>query len=167
MGNIESACFHLYLLFLSSLCLRSKRLFCSPYHSPCRALSTATSVFFKVIFLYLRVIKQVSNKRVPSEKRLATSLKAFLGFLVVVPGHPTHGPFYLLQGLLKALPRFEWNPASGLKISVYVAMLPVLAAQEQRALPYTIRVRAGKEGCDGLLLLLFLSSFYSFASNRY
>lgn len=89
--------------------------------------------------------KQVNNKRVPSEKRLATSLKAFLGFLVVVPGHPTNGPFYLLQGLLKALPRFEWSPSSGLKTSVYVAMLPVLAAQEQRALPYAIRVSAGKQ----------------------
>jgi len=56
----------------------------------------------------------------------------------VVPGHPNHGPFYLVQGLLNALPRFEWDKVSGLRTSVYISMLPLLAAFEQRSLPYSI-----------------------------
>ena len=43
---------------------------------------------------------------VASEGRLSEFLKKFLSFLVVVPGHPSHGPFYLISGLLKSIQRF-------------------------------------------------------------
>ncbi len=102
---------------------------------------------------------------VASEGRLAAFLKQFLSFLVVVPGHPSHGPFYLISGLLKSIPRFTgWGfvadssnsssssssssssggsdidngSASPHKASVYVAMLPLLFAYDQRALPYAV-----------------------------
>jgi len=27
----------------------------------------------------------------------------------IVPGHPAHGPFYIVQGLINAIPRFAWQ----------------------------------------------------------
>jgi len=92
--------------------------------------------------------QSAGRKRVPGERRLADFLKKFLGLLVVVPGHPSHGPFYLVQGLLNAMPRFTgWVPASGLRTSVYIQLLPLLAAHEQRFLPYTVK---GVESNDAL-----------------
>jgi len=76
-----------------------------------------------------------------TEVRLTDLLLKFSGLLVVVPGHPQHGPFYLLQGLLNAIPRFGgWGPGSGCQATVYVnGLLPLLAALEQSKLPYGVK----------------------------
>jgi len=55
-----------------------------------------------------------------------------------VPGRPDHGPFYLVQGLLNALPRYtHWNVSSGKRIDAYLALVPLLAAFAQRRFPYS------------------------------
>jgi len=82
--------------------------------------------------------EEIDYKRVSTEARLATFLRSFLSFLVVVPGHPTHGPFYLIQGLLNAMPRYEWTPETGHRTAVYIDMLPLLCAYSQRKLPYSV-----------------------------
>jgi hypothetical protein len=46
-----------------------------------------------------------SNKRIHAEDRLVRYLRSVLAFLVVAPGHPEHGPFYIVSGLLNAVPR--------------------------------------------------------------
>ncbi len=38
----------------------------------------------------------------------------FCSSLVIMPGHPEHGPFYLIRGLLNVLAKFEWQDNSGL-----------------------------------------------------
>ena len=43
----------------------------------------------------------------PSE--LASCAAGLAGLLVAMPGHPHHGPFYLLRGLLSALQRLPWS----------------------------------------------------------
>jgi hypothetical protein len=48
-----------------------------------------------------------------NEDRLVGYILELLSFLVLVPGHPEHGPFYILQGLSNALPLFAWQPYSG------------------------------------------------------
>jgi len=59
--------------------------------------------------------------------------------MVVVPGHPEHGPFYLVKGLLKASDKYMWKEQKGNKIELYLTLIPTLNAYTQRKLPYTIR----------------------------
>ena len=40
---------------------------------------------------------------VSTEPRLVAFLESLVGALLVMPGHPDHGPFYLVRGLVKAL----------------------------------------------------------------
>jgi hypothetical protein len=82
--------------------------------------------------------EEIDYKKIPTEKRLLPLIQKFISLLVMVPGHPQHGPFYLLQGLINALPRYPWDEASGLKTQAFISMIPLLSAQEQKALPYTI-----------------------------
>ena len=75
-----------------------------------------------------------------SEPRLVDFLLGFAGSLVVVPGQPgdAGGPFYLVKGLLNALERFPWEQGAGGKARVHIALLPLLCAYAQRALPYRV-----------------------------
>jgi len=83
-----------------------------------------------------------------TEQRIVAFVQQLASSLVVVPGHPTHGPFYLVQGLLNALPRYQhWQPQTGCKSAAFTALLPLLAAQAQRRLPLRV---AGVEGNDVL-----------------
>lgn len=50
---------------------------------------------------------KVEYKRVHSEARLASFLRMFWSTLVIVPGHPEHGPFYLVQVRVLTV-TFEW-----------------------------------------------------------
>ena len=72
------------------------------------------------------------------EALLAKTMTKLAASLIVVPGRPDHGPFYLVQGLLNALPRYQyWRLASGKRIDAYLAFIPLLAAFAQRKLPYS------------------------------
>ncbi len=50
----------------------------------------------------------VDMQQVSSEEYLVTFLNSFMALLVVVPGHPEQGPFYLVKGLLKVVSDFPW-----------------------------------------------------------
>jgi len=41
--------------------------------------------------------EEVEYKRTPTEGRLASMLHYFTSTLVLVPGHPEYGPFYLVK----------------------------------------------------------------------
>jgi hypothetical protein len=72
------------------------------------------------------------------EEKLAEYINHLLSFLVLAPGHPEHGPFYIVQGLLNALPKFPWQPTRGLQCRVYCNMLLLLCTFRQKSLPYHI-----------------------------
>ena len=82
--------------------------------------------------------EEVDYKKFSTEPKLASLLCSFLGLLVVVPGSPEHGPFYLVQGFLNAVPRFGWNESGGAEVGVYIEMLGLLGAFAQRSLPYHV-----------------------------
>lgn len=82
--------------------------------------------------------EEVDGKRVHTEEKLATFVKSLLGTLVVVPGHPEHGPFYIVQGLRNALPRYPWLANSVVQGRVYVDILGLLCTYSQRHFPYHI-----------------------------
>jgi len=81
---------------------------------------------------------EVENKRTHYEEKLAAYLLSLLSLLVVTPGHPEHGPFYIVQGLINAIPKFPWQPATGAQSRVYCAMLALMCTYAQRTFPYHI-----------------------------
>lgn len=39
---------------------------------------------------------------------LVNFINSFAGLLVVIPGHPEHGPFYLVKGLIQVISAYPW-----------------------------------------------------------
>jgi hypothetical protein len=81
---------------------------------------------------------EVEGKRVHTEEKLVTTLQSMLSVLVVAPGHPEHGPFYIVQGLLTALPRYPWQSTTTAQTKLYVELLGLLCTYAQRKFPYAI-----------------------------
>ena len=57
---------------------------------------------------------------------------------MLVPGHPDHGPFYIVQGLLNAIPKFPWQNNTGHRTRVYIDMLGLLCTYAQKKFPYSL-----------------------------
>jgi len=70
-----------------------------------------------------------------TEEQLVQFVLGVLPDLVVMPGSPQLGPFYLFRGLHTALSRVEWTAGRSLKAQAVLAMLPCLAAMGQMQLP--------------------------------
>jgi hypothetical protein len=87
------------------------------------------------------------GKRFHYEERLAGFLLSLLSTMVVTPGHPEHGPFYVVQGLLNAMPKFAWQPFTGVLPRVYCNMIALLCTYAQKKLPYHV---LGVESNDDL-----------------
>jgi len=79
-----------------------------------------------------------TSKKSHTSDRMVEFCKNLLSTLLVVPGHPEHGPFYIVQGLLNALPRYEWPVAASAQTAVYVNMLRLLCAYSQDKFPYNV-----------------------------
>lgn len=79
------------------------------------------------------------GKRIHFEERLSVYLRSLLSTLVVTPGHPEHGPFYIVQGLINAVPRYQWQPSTGVQTKVYTNMLALLCTFAQKKFPYHIQ----------------------------
>lgn len=82
-----------------------------------------------------------------TEEQVAEFATRFVALLVVMPGHPELGPFYLLSGFLRVLRAFAWMPGSDVPLRINYAMLCALCALAQDTLPLHI---AGVESNDVL-----------------
>ena len=82
--------------------------------------------------------EEVDGKKIHTEEKMSVYLRSLLSTLVVAPGHPEHGPFYIVQGLLNALPRYPWQPHTTFRTQVYIDMLSLLCTFAQRTFPYKI-----------------------------
>ena len=95
-----------------------------------------TDTFFKAA---LKAIPDIPDhvtrdyKRVATEPMLVELFRSFASALIIVPGHPEHGPFYLAKALVK-VGKVECTTET--KVKVYFALIPVLGAYTQRKLPY-------------------------------
>jgi uncharacterized membrane protein YgcG len=88
------------------------------------------------------VSASVENKRIYNEEKLYLMIKSLLSTLVIAPGHPEHGPFYLIQGLLNALTRFSWGTSSSstqFQLKIYYDIVSLLCTLSQRSFPYRIQ----------------------------
>lgn len=53
-------------------------------------------------------IVSTSLVKTSTEENLYLFINKLLSFLVLVPGHPEYGPFYIIHGLVNAIPRYPW-----------------------------------------------------------
>ena len=80
----------------------------------------------------------IDGKKVHTEVLLASFIRNLLSTLVLVPGHPDHGPFYIVSGLLNAMPKYQWQEGSTVKCSLYIDLLGLLATYAQARFPYSM-----------------------------
>lgn len=67
--------------------------------------------------------------------------------LVCMPGHPEHGPFYLVKALLQVLDEHEWDKGTITKAQINLRIVALLAAISQQKFIYGIpdsTTRAGR-----------------------
>jgi len=80
-----------------------------------------------------------SKKTTSNEEALASYILDFASFLLLFPGHPSNGPFYLVKGLLNAISAYEpWKKPCVLKCRVYLGILQLFCTYYQRTFPYHI-----------------------------
>lgn len=80
----------------------------------------------------------VSRTRVNAEQRLMEATRNILSLLLVVPGRPDIGPFYLVEGLLNAIGLYSWSKTSGALLSLHVDVLNLLLVMGRRKFPYRV-----------------------------
>jgi hypothetical protein len=68
---------------------------------------------------------------------LVSYLQKFASIMIVIPGHPEAGPFYLLKGLINAVQNYQWIEIDG-KALAYIGLLDMLAAVRQSELPLRV-----------------------------
>ncbi|KAL2620467.1 hypothetical protein R1flu_000672 [Riccia fluitans] len=66
-------------------------------------------------------------------------LRKLSAFLVVMPGHPEHGGFYIVKGLLNVLEMHPWLTPGQRRVQVLSGVLAMLAALAQERLPYHVQ----------------------------
>ena len=65
-------------------------------------------------------------------------LPSFLSSCLLLPGHPEHGPFHVIRGLLNAFDRFPCSPTQGNRTRLRIWIMPVLAAFARDRLPFHV-----------------------------
>jgi len=78
------------------------------------------------------------GKIIHSEEKLLRFVRSLLSFLLLVPGHPEHGPFYIIQGLMNAVKKYPWQVSSGIHTKVYCDILALLCSYAQKKFPYNV-----------------------------
>jgi hypothetical protein len=81
---------------------------------------------------------EVDGRKTHCEEKLFFYLSSLLSTLVATPGHPEHGPFYIVQGLINAVPKYGWQAHTGVQTKVYINMLSLLCTYAQKKFPYHI-----------------------------
>jgi hypothetical protein len=79
-----------------------------------------------------------------SEQAVEEAIGRLAGSLVMAPGHPEKGPFYLLRRLSDETRRFPWDPLRGGKARSLITVLEALVATGQTTLLY----RPGPGGAE-------------------
>lgn len=85
----------------------------------------------------------------PTDAALVSSIASLTSLLILVPGHPEHGPFYLVQGLLNAIKEYPWASDSS-QLTCYANVIVLLCAQAQHKMPVGIAMDSVVEANDVL-----------------
>jgi len=103
-----------------------------------QSLPQADSLFKAAIKLIQEVPSKIDidNQPTSSEEPLISYLNSFFSMLVVMPGHPEQGPFYLIKGLLKVISDYPWEVTSTAKCRIFLNMLSLMSTYFQTKIPY-------------------------------
>jgi len=103
------------------------------------ALVSHTEGLLKKAISSLQEIQSKDELRnIGDEEGIVTFVQKLAAFLVVVPGHPTLGAFYLLKGLLMLLDSQPWLMPGLRSIQALCAIVSSTAALAQKELPYHV-----------------------------
>eukprot|EP01087_Luapelamoeba_hula_P008608 TRINITY_DN2164_c0_g1_i2.p1 TRINITY_DN2164_c0_g1~~TRINITY_DN2164_c0_g1_i2.p1 ORF type:complete len:988 (-),score=189.50 TRINITY_DN2164_c0_g1_i2:79-3021(-) len=90
-------------------------------------------------------LTQEVPSHIEEEGRLVSTEDSVVSFvcylasvLIPMPGHPEHGPFYLLKGLLQVVLNYPWLPESTNKGVVLARLLAIFSSFGQPSLPFHI-----------------------------
>eukprot|EP01133_Synstelium_polycarpum_P000225 gene225-275_t len=104
-----------------------------------QALSQADSLLKAAITFVQEIPPIMEFKQVRSTEDWTVSyLSSFISLLVVAPGHPESGPFYLVKALHKVVKEYPWERATTGKSRVLVQLMNLCSAWAQNTLPYHI-----------------------------
>jgi len=112
-----------------------------------QALPQADSLFKAAVMLLQDVPPKIEPDIKSTEEMLISYINNFSSILIIVPGHPEQGPFYLMKGLLKTISSYSWEKGSVAKLRIYCNMLVVFATCYQPKFPISIK---GIEANDAL-----------------
>jgi len=75
------------------------------------------------------------HEALAAEEAIVGVISSLISTLVTAPGHPEHGPFYLVSGLLNVIQSSPWKNGASVP-TLYLRILRLLNAYGQRRLPY-------------------------------
>ncbi|KAK5575392.1 hypothetical protein RB653_010652 [Dictyostelium firmibasis] len=104
-----------------------------------QALSQADALLKAAITFVQEIPPILEFKQVKSTEDWTISyLSDFISLLVVTPGHPESGPFYLVKALYKVVKEYQWEPSSTAKSKIFIQLLLLCSSWAQTSLPYHI-----------------------------
>eukprot|EP01094_Clydonella_sp_ATCC50884_P003835 TRINITY_DN1294_c0_g1_i1.p1 TRINITY_DN1294_c0_g1~~TRINITY_DN1294_c0_g1_i1.p1 ORF type:complete len:822 (+),score=193.91 TRINITY_DN1294_c0_g1_i1:196-2661(+) len=81
---------------------------------------------------------QEVDKQVQStDSALLQYMSSLASQLVCLPGHPEHGAFYLINGLIQVVKKHQWDKGSVSQAMVHLRLVAMLSAMAQQKLPYS------------------------------
>lgn len=84
-------------------------------------------------------VTEIDGQVRSTEEHLVSIISSLAAVLIVTPGHPEHGAFYLIKGLVKVVQDYKWEKGSLGKARVCLALLSSFVAQSQHSFPYHIQ----------------------------
>jgi len=104
-----------------------------------QALSQADALLKAAITFVQEIPPILEFKQVKSTEDWTVSyMSDFISLLVVVPGHPENGPFYLINAVHKVVKEYSWETGSTGKARILIQILALLSSWAQPTLPYHI-----------------------------
>ncbi|KAH9322310.1 hypothetical protein KI387_016949, partial [Taxus chinensis] len=103
------------------------------------ALLSHTEGLLKTAITCLQEIQSIDELRDGDlEEGIVAFIQKLSAFLIVVPGHPTLGAFFILKGLLTLLDSQLWLMPGLRSMQAFSAIISLTAALSQKELPYHI-----------------------------
>ncbi|GAM18399.1 hypothetical protein SAMD00019534_015740 [Acytostelium subglobosum LB1] len=102
-----------------------------------QALSQADALLKAAITFVQEIPPIMEYKQVRSTEEWTVSyLSNFVSLLVVAPGHPESGPFYLVKALHKVVKDYPWEKGTTGKAKIMVQLMGLCSTWAQDSLPY-------------------------------
>jgi hypothetical protein len=106
-----------------------------------QCIAQADTFFTEAIDAIAKVPAQivVDRSRRSSEPMLVEITSNIISALVIAPGHPKEGPFFLVKRLMNVLGEYKWQSGNKTKIGLYIKVAQLLCAYSQKQLPYRVQ----------------------------